>query len=287
MHYYQFNIGDYRSNTAHLKPIEHYIYRSLIDWYYLDEKPIPKETQTVIRRLSIGLDSVNELENVLKDFFVLTEKGWEHGKIKQAISDYQSKADVNRTNGKLGGRPKKTQTVSERLANDNRIESESNPNYKLITNNHKPITNNQEKIKDKSIVAKATEVTGKNNIALVFEFWKQTMNHRNSIFDDKRKKIIKSAMAFGFSTDQLKQAIIGCSFTPHNMGSNENGTVYDGIHIIFKDAAQIERFIQNSLSPPRVVKKQNFAEARVSGVMGSMIDFAGNDKFLGVQHEGH
>lgn len=141
MHYYQFNIGDYRRDTAHLKPIEHYIYRSLIDWYYLDERPIPAETQPVMRRLSIGIELVAELDNVLHDFFVLTKNGWVHNKIEMEIRGYKSKIEVNRSNGRLGGRPKKTQVVSERLANDNRSESESNPNQEPITNNHKPLTN--------------------------------------------------------------------------------------------------------------------------------------------------
>ena len=73
MHYYQFNIGDYRADTAHLSIIEHGIYRQLIDWYYLDEKPIPKETQVVMRRLRLGSDEQHYLTNVLNDFFVLTD----------------------------------------------------------------------------------------------------------------------------------------------------------------------------------------------------------------------
>ena len=48
MHYYKFNIADYRKDTGHLSTIEHGIYRQLIDWYYLDEQPIPEETQVVI-----------------------------------------------------------------------------------------------------------------------------------------------------------------------------------------------------------------------------------------------
>ena len=69
MHYYKFNISDYRKDTVHLTPIEHYIYRSLIDWYYLDELPIPKETQSVMRRLCLGIESVSLLQNVLNDLF--------------------------------------------------------------------------------------------------------------------------------------------------------------------------------------------------------------------------
>lgn len=142
VNYYSFHIGDYRRDTAHLTPIEHYIYRTLIDWYFLNETQIPKETQVVIRRLSLGSDMVPNLENVLNDFFVLGENGWRHRRIDSEICEYRNKAEVNRVNGKLGGRPKKpkkTQTVSERLANDNPTESESNPNQEPLTINHKPI----------------------------------------------------------------------------------------------------------------------------------------------------
>jgi uncharacterized protein YdaU (DUF1376 family) len=88
MHYYQFNIADYRKDTAHLNPIEHYIYRTLIDWYYLDEAPIPKETQTVIRRLRLGTEQEPNLNNVLTDFFDLTDSGWAHKRIDQEIFEY-------------------------------------------------------------------------------------------------------------------------------------------------------------------------------------------------------
>lgn len=134
MHYYQFNIADYRKDTAHLSPIEHYIYRTLIDWYYLDEQPIPKETQSVTRRLRLETEQEANLKNVLLDFFVLEENGWHHKRIDMEIREYDIKCGKNKENGKRGGRPKKTQSVN--FANPN--ESESNPNHKPITNNHKP-----------------------------------------------------------------------------------------------------------------------------------------------------
>lgn len=54
MHYYSFNIADYKKDTDYLSPIEHYVYRSLIDRYYLDEMPIPRETQPLLRRLKLA-----------------------------------------------------------------------------------------------------------------------------------------------------------------------------------------------------------------------------------------
>ena len=139
MHYYKFNIADYRKDTGHLSTIEHGIYRQLIDWYYLDEQPIPEETQVVIRRLRLGSDEVKFLQNVLSDFFVLEKTGYKHKRIEVEIKDYHEQVEKNKNNGKLGGRPKKTQSVISGIPD----ESQNNPNHKPLTINHKPIKENK------------------------------------------------------------------------------------------------------------------------------------------------
>lgn len=135
MHYYKFNIADYRKDAGHLSTIEHGIFRQLIDWYYLDEQPIPLETQVVSRRLRLGSDELIFLENVLSDFFQKTAKGYVHKRIELEIREYHEQAEKNKANGKRGGRPKKTQSVISGLPD----ESQKNPNHKPITINHKPI----------------------------------------------------------------------------------------------------------------------------------------------------
>ena len=134
MHYYKFNIADYRKDTGHLSTIEHGIYRQLIDWYYLDEQPIPLETQVVTRRLRLGSDDLIFVKNVLADFFQKTVKGYVHKRIEFEIKEYHQQADKNKANGKRGGRPKKTQSVISGLPD----ESQNNPNHKPLTINHKP-----------------------------------------------------------------------------------------------------------------------------------------------------
>ena len=144
MHYYQFNIGDYRADTAHLSIIEHGIYRQLIDWYYLDEKPIPKETQVVMRRLRLGSDEQHYLTNVLADFFVLTDFGYFHNRITIELEQYQVQFAKNRVNGQKGGRPAKpidTPIKTQVVSKNNHMATQINPNQQPITNNHKPITN--------------------------------------------------------------------------------------------------------------------------------------------------
>lgn len=135
MHYYKFNIADYRKDTGHLSTIEHGIYRQLIDWYYLDEQPIPLETQVVSRRLRLGSESeISSLQNVLKDFFKEGKSGYVHGRIEMEIREYHLQSDKNKANGKRGGRPKKTESVISGLPD----ESQNNPNHKPLTINHKP-----------------------------------------------------------------------------------------------------------------------------------------------------
>lgn len=96
-----------------------------------------------------------------------------------------------------------------------------------------------------------------NPIHNVFEHWKQVMNHPQARLDNKRKSIIKIALDSGYTVEQLKQAVDGCAHTPHNMGDNERGQRYDGLHVILRNADQIDRFIRNHKSPPQLHSKNN------------------------------
>lgn len=141
MHYYQFNIADYRKDTTHLSIIEHGIYRQLMDWQYLDENPIPKETQTVMRRLCLGFEFETQLQNVLSDFFVLTEKGYVQQRIIDTIKDYHGKAETNKANGRLGGRPRKQALKTQSVIFANPTETEVKPNQKATNKLNNSLTN--------------------------------------------------------------------------------------------------------------------------------------------------
>ena len=89
-----------------------------------------------------------------------------------------------------------------------------------------------------------------NEIKEIFEFWKTTLNHPRSNLDDKRKSLIKRHLKSGYTVDDLKHAITGCSQTPHNMGDNDRGQVYDSLELILRTSDHIDRFMRNSLAPP-------------------------------------
>jgi len=75
MHYYQFNIGDYQSHTAHLSETEDLVYRRLLDWMYLHEKPIPLDLNEVSRQIRMRTHS-DCIANVLREFFDRMDYGW-------------------------------------------------------------------------------------------------------------------------------------------------------------------------------------------------------------------
>lgn len=90
MNYYPFNVGDYASHTGHLEPMEDLAYRRLLDMYYLREQPFPADIQAtakLIRMRSMAAD----VESVLREFFVLTDAGWEHDRCNEEIEKMQDK----------------------------------------------------------------------------------------------------------------------------------------------------------------------------------------------------
>lgn len=91
MHYYQFNIADYQSHTKHLTPIEDICYRRLLDWQYMHEKPISSDINSVCRLLMLR-DYSTDVEQVLSEFFTLTESGWVNNRAFEEIEQFRDKS---------------------------------------------------------------------------------------------------------------------------------------------------------------------------------------------------
>lgn len=158
MYKYLHHISDFMVDTAHLNPLEECFYRRAIDFYYLNEKPLPKETQSVFRRLrAITQEERDAVINVLNDFFIEQEDGFHNKRCDSEIAEYHQNANKNRENGKKGGRPRKDkpsenpeesklyesenpeETQSVILGSEN--ETQNNLNRKPITDNREPNIN--------------------------------------------------------------------------------------------------------------------------------------------------
>jgi uncharacterized protein YdaU (DUF1376 family) len=92
MHYYQFNIGDYKSHTEHLSEMEDLTYRRLLDWYYLHETPIPLEINETARQIRMRSHS-DCIATVLQEYFERTEIGWIHHRADKEIAKTGEKSE--------------------------------------------------------------------------------------------------------------------------------------------------------------------------------------------------
>lgn len=153
MHYYQFNIADYRKDTTHLSPVEHFIYRTMIDWYYLDEKPIPADIGTILRKLGLGNDRSTDVQQVLNDFFSLDGETYVHTRIEADISAYCKIRNQARKAGKASAAARKVNKYdsSEHALNERTTTVQPTINHKPITNNQEPLTNTQKDSKPRKV----------------------------------------------------------------------------------------------------------------------------------------
>ena len=116
MIWYKFHLGDYITHTLHLSDAEDLAYRRLLDLYYMSEQPIPLDTELVARKIRLDLDIT---ESVLGEFFEHTENGYRNSRCDAEIAKYQHQVENNRQLGKRGGRPKKTESITETKPNTN------------------------------------------------------------------------------------------------------------------------------------------------------------------------
>ena len=147
MYYYCFNIPHYRMDTAHLSPIEHYIYRTLLDTLYLDERGIKNNINTITRKLK--LDDSTDVERVLNEFLTLVDERWINKRVEREIAHFRlrikQKSEAGRAsaeqrkyrkNKKLGNRRstgvQRKSTTVQRIKNQESIINNKDINTQYI-----------------------------------------------------------------------------------------------------------------------------------------------------------
>ena len=135
MHYYQFNIADYRKDTRHLTVIEHYIYRELLDEYYLSELPLPSNIPILSRRLRLTSEQIDSLNIILDEFFILKDDGYHNDKADLVLGKIYKKSEKARES------VNKRWEKYERNTNVSESYSERNTNV-ILPNTYNPKPSN-------------------------------------------------------------------------------------------------------------------------------------------------
>jgi len=132
MHFYRYNIGDYRKDTGHLSLVEHGIYRALLDTYYTEEHPLCADDAKLMRTHGIRTqDEKDAYQNVINDFFFKTERGYEHDRCNTELGLIYEKSDKARVSAeKRWGRNKQKNSIKSvgENADSMRTHSERNAN---------------------------------------------------------------------------------------------------------------------------------------------------------------
>lgn len=141
MHYFQFNIRDWRSKTAHLTAAEDLAYRRLTEEYYIEEKPLPNNIPELARKIRMR-DSEVDIERVLNEFFHLEEDGnWHKERCDSELKKVSSSSEA----GKIGAAKRwKNKDINSPLIKSH-MRKNSPPKVspmQPITHNPIPITHN-------------------------------------------------------------------------------------------------------------------------------------------------
>jgi len=98
MQHYQFHIGDYIKDTAHLTDAEDLAYRRLLDLYYTLEGPLPIDVKPLCRRARIAQDVA---EQILSEFFIKTADGFHHSRCDRELERIYAKSEKARASAKF------------------------------------------------------------------------------------------------------------------------------------------------------------------------------------------
>lgn len=113
INFYKHHIGDYAKKTAHLSIQEHGAYLLMLHTYYGTERPLPKgETLYRIVR-AVTKPERAAVDSIARQFWTETETGYVNGRAFEEMESATHLGEVARQNGNRGGRPKRTQSVSE------------------------------------------------------------------------------------------------------------------------------------------------------------------------------
>lgn len=269
MHYYQFNIGNYRRQTHHLSLLEHGVYRSLLDTYYLSEEPLCADIAKLMRSHCIRTaDEQKALENVLNDFFLLIDGYYIHSTCEEVIAKYQTKSEKARNSAKARWGAKNDANAYEEYANALQLDSEGNAfgmldgvgdacqddaNHKQTTINNKPITKDQETmptgVGSDQVIEKTDQgdhsIKPDNSAIDIFHYWCDVMrkNRMTSKMTPKRMKAIKDRLKQGYAVDDIKLAVYNCSQDPWSMGNNDRQKPFNDIELICRSGEKLESYL--------------------------------------------
>jgi uncharacterized protein YdaU (DUF1376 family) len=96
---------DYQESTGHLSLLEHGAYSLLLDQYYLLGKPLPADTERLMRLVRCQTDAERiAVASVLKEFFTLESGQWVNARAEIELLTRQELIETRRNAGKTAAK---------------------------------------------------------------------------------------------------------------------------------------------------------------------------------------
>jgi uncharacterized protein YdaU (DUF1376 family) len=170
MHYYEFNIGDYMRDTAHLDEMEDLAYRRMLDLYYLKESPLPANIQEIAKLIRMRTHS-ESIANVLREYFTLTDAGYVNAKANSTLIKIYDKSEKAKKSAEK-------RWENQRLKNANALQTDSERNANgMLPNNpipNNPIPNNLE---PNNVIVDSDESPAEKKVDFLSEMFDKFWNH--------------------------------------------------------------------------------------------------------------
>jgi hypothetical protein len=113
----------------------------------------------------------------------------------------------------------------------------------LLASRKQNVTTETETETEAEAEAEAETETERAAVRGIFEHWAAVHGKPRAKLDEKRRKLIRSALRTGYTTEDLRAAIDGCKASKFHQGDNDRGMIYDDLGLILRDAAKIDQFI--------------------------------------------
>jgi uncharacterized protein YdaU (DUF1376 family) len=116
MNFVKLYIGDYQRDTGHLSIAEHGAYLLMLQHFYATERPLPvgKALHRLLRAESKA--DRDAIDAVVRQFWTEGDGGLVNERAQLEIQRADHQRTVNREVGKLGGRPRKSESVTESVS---------------------------------------------------------------------------------------------------------------------------------------------------------------------------
>ncbi len=129
---------------------------------------------------------------------------------------------------------------------------------KPLQNSIDPVTTETETETETKAETDKDLSTNVDFVSEIFDFWIVTMSKNTSStkLTSKRKKAINARIKDGYTIEQIKDAILGCSNDLFSMGQNDRNKPFNDIELICRTGEKLESFLSNVSQPKFTAAEQ-------------------------------